>query len=44
MRPVVRFLSDELVERIISEARDILCKLGTEILGEEEFFHLLDEN
>ena len=31
MRPVVRFLSDELRDRIISEARDILCKLGVEI-------------
>jgi len=31
MRPVVRFLSDELKERIISEAREILCKLGVEI-------------
>jgi trimethylamine--corrinoid protein Co-methyltransferase len=31
MRPRVRFLSDELVERIIAEAREILCKLGVEI-------------
>lgn len=31
MRPVVRFLSDELRDRIISEAREILCKLGLEI-------------
>jgi trimethylamine--corrinoid protein Co-methyltransferase len=31
VRPVVRFLSDELKERIISEARDILCKLGLKI-------------
>jgi len=31
MRPVLRLLSDELIERIISEARDILCKLGVEI-------------
>ena len=31
MRPVVRFLSDELKERIISEAREILCRLGVEI-------------
>jgi len=30
MRPVVRFLDDELIEKIISEARDILCKLGVE--------------
>lgn len=31
MRPVARFLSDELIERIISEAREVLCKLGVEI-------------
>ncbi|MCK4226315.1 trimethylamine methyltransferase family protein, partial [candidate division WOR-3 bacterium] len=31
MRPVVRFLSDELIERIIGEAREVLFKLGVEI-------------
>jgi trimethylamine--corrinoid protein Co-methyltransferase len=31
MRPVVRFLRDELVERIISEGREVLCRLGVEI-------------
>jgi len=31
MRPVFRLLSDELIERIISEARDILCNLGMDI-------------
>jgi trimethylamine--corrinoid protein Co-methyltransferase len=31
MRPVLRFLSNELIEQIISEAREILCKLGVEI-------------
>ena len=31
MRPIFRLLSDELIERIISEARDILCDLGMEI-------------
>lgn len=31
MRPIIRFLDDELKERIISEAKDILCKLGVEI-------------
>ncbi len=31
MRPVVKFLSHELLERIISEARDILNALGLEI-------------
>ena len=34
MRPVVRFLSDELIDKIISEARDILCGLGVEIHNE----------
>ncbi len=31
LRPKVTFLSNELIERIIAEARDILCKLGTTI-------------
>ena len=31
MRPAVRFLSDELAAKIISEAREVLCKLGVEI-------------
>lgn len=31
LRPTVRFLSDTLIERIVSEARDILCRLGVEI-------------
>ena len=31
MRPTIRFLTDELIRKIISEARDILCKLGVEI-------------
>ena len=31
MRPTVRFLSDELIRQIISEATDILCTLGIEI-------------
>jgi len=31
MRPVVRFLSDELIQRIVSEARQVLCRLGVEI-------------
>ncbi|UCC96649.1 MAG: trimethylamine methyltransferase family protein, partial [Phycisphaerales bacterium] len=34
MRPTVRFLSDALIERIVSEARDVLCKLGVEIHNE----------
>jgi trimethylamine--corrinoid protein Co-methyltransferase len=31
MRPVLRLLSDELIREIISEARDVLCRLGVEI-------------
>jgi trimethylamine--corrinoid protein Co-methyltransferase len=31
MRPTLRFLTDELIERIISEARTILAELGVEI-------------
>jgi hypothetical protein len=27
----VRFLTDELVERIVAEGRELLCKLGVEI-------------
>jgi trimethylamine--corrinoid protein Co-methyltransferase len=30
-RPTLKFLNDRIIERIISEARDILCKLGIEI-------------
>jgi trimethylamine---corrinoid protein Co-methyltransferase len=31
MRPIVKFLSDELVESIMAEAQTVLCKLGVEI-------------
>ncbi|UCC99481.1 MAG: trimethylamine methyltransferase family protein, partial [Phycisphaerales bacterium] len=31
MRPTVRFLSDELVRKIVAEATEILCTLGVEI-------------
>lgn len=31
MRPLLKFLSDSLVEQIITEARDILCQLGVTI-------------
>jgi trimethylamine--corrinoid protein Co-methyltransferase len=31
VRPRVRFLSDELIERIVSEGRELLCKLGVEM-------------
>ncbi len=31
LRPTVRFLEDKLIEKIISEARILLCELGVEI-------------
>jgi trimethylamine--corrinoid protein Co-methyltransferase len=31
MRPILRLLEDELIDRIIAEAREVLCKLGFEI-------------
>jgi trimethylamine--corrinoid protein Co-methyltransferase len=31
MRPKIKFLSNELISQIISEATDILCKIGLEI-------------
>ena len=31
MRPALRLLSNELIERIVAEARDVLSKLGVEI-------------
>ncbi len=31
MRPTIRFLTDELIRKILSEATDILCTLGVEI-------------
>lgn len=31
MRPQVKFLTDELIERIIAEARDVLCGIGVRI-------------
>lgn len=31
MRPTLRLLDDELIDRILSEARDVLAKLGVEI-------------
>jgi trimethylamine--corrinoid protein Co-methyltransferase len=34
MRPTLRFLDDELLERIIAEARATLCRLGVEIHNE----------
>ncbi len=40
MRPVLRFLSDELIEKIVGEAREILCKLGVEIHNKDILFML----
>jgi trimethylamine--corrinoid protein Co-methyltransferase len=34
-RPVTRFLEDNLIEKIISEARDLLCKLGVTLHNKE---------
>ncbi len=35
MRPKVRFLSDSLIEQIVSEARGLLCNLGVEIHNDD---------
>jgi trimethylamine--corrinoid protein Co-methyltransferase len=35
MRPVIRFLEDKLIEQIVAEATNILCKLGVEIHNKE---------
>ena len=35
MRPIVKFLSVELIERKISETREVLCKLGVEIYNKD---------
>ncbi len=42
-RPILRFLNDELIEKIISEAREILCKLGVEIHN-REILSMLQDN
>ncbi|MBW1881236.1 MAG: trimethylamine methyltransferase family protein [Deltaproteobacteria bacterium] len=31
MRPIFRLLSDELIDQILTEARDILCNLGVKL-------------
>jgi len=31
MRPTLRLLEDELITKIVAEAREVLCKLGVEI-------------
>jgi trimethylamine--corrinoid protein Co-methyltransferase len=42
MRPTLRFLEPELLERIVSEARDILAHLGMEIHNPEALALLAD--
>ena len=42
LRPTLRFLSDATIERIISEARDVLCRLGIEIHNETVLSMLQD--
>jgi trimethylamine--corrinoid protein Co-methyltransferase len=34
MRPTIRFLTDELIQQIVSEATEILCTLGVEVHNE----------
>jgi trimethylamine--corrinoid protein Co-methyltransferase len=35
VRPVFKFLNDDLIQQILSEARDLLCKIGVKIYHEE---------
>lgn len=42
MRPKIRFLSDELIQQIISEARQILCTLGVDLQNREVLALLAD--
>ncbi len=42
MRPRIRFLSDELITRILSEASDILAKLGLDVQNEAAVTLLTD--
>ncbi|MFH1680780.1 MAG: trimethylamine methyltransferase family protein [Candidatus Eisenbacteria bacterium] len=42
MRPTVRFLSDDLADRIIGEARDLLGEIGVEIRNERVLSLLSD--
>jgi trimethylamine--corrinoid protein Co-methyltransferase len=44
IRPTVKFLSRELIERILTEARDILKKLGTTIHNQKLLTMLGDHN
>lgn len=42
MRPTLRFLSTDLIERIVTEARELLCELGVEMHGERAAALLAD--
>ena len=42
MRPSVKFLSDELIQKITTEANDILCTLGVKIQNPEVLSLLAD--
>ena len=42
MRPQIRFLTDELINKIITEATTILCTLGIEIHNEKILAMLSD--
>ncbi len=35
MRPTIRFLSNSLIQKIIDEARQVLCELGVEVHNTE---------
>lgn len=41
-RPILKFLTNNLIEKIISESRDILCKLGTTIHNKQVLMLLAD--
>ncbi|MCK4696242.1 MAG: trimethylamine methyltransferase family protein, partial [Candidatus Cloacimonetes bacterium] len=43
MRPKVKFLTDELIKKIINEAVVILCKLGVEV-NNQNVLSLLSEH
>jgi len=42
MRPTLRLLQDELIDKIIAEARDVLCTLGVEIHNQSVLSLLTD--
>ncbi|MFQ5822944.1 MAG: trimethylamine methyltransferase family protein [bacterium] len=42
MRPIIKFLNDDLIKQIISEATHILCTLGVEIHNQEILSMLSD--